>query len=113
MHKGRFRQENPHPPPERGGLASRGRAACLTIRKTLAVERQGGHRRQPLELFNYIIHNQNQGSNYDDVSSMVSFGGLVDLLDALEPDPSAEGGLLYLFAVSLRDELLGVMGRDR
>jgi len=42
----------------------------------------------------------------------VSLDGFLDLLDALAPDIEAEGGLLHVFAVGLRQELMGVLGYD-
>jgi hypothetical protein len=43
---------------------------------------------------------------------LLSLQGLLDLLDALQPELDSQGGLVSVFSIALREELVGVVGHD-
>jgi hypothetical protein len=63
-----------------------------------------------MERFNYMIQQQVPGDNSPGDVPLLSLQGLLDTLDALQPELESQGGLVSVFSIALREELAGVLG---
>jgi hypothetical protein len=60
----------------------------------------------------YIIHQEVLGDNSPGDVPLLSLQGLLDTLDALQPELESQGGLVSVFSIALREELARGLGYD-
>jgi hypothetical protein len=75
-------------------------------------EPAGAFMEERMEPIDTIIQQQAQRGNQPGELPVLSLSGLLDLLDALQPELEYQGGLVSVFSIALKEELARGLGYD-